>query len=353
MHASVAARRWTVPVAAAVIAGLILPLSLEAQGTNNPAGSTPATQTYGVYVQLAEAVPGSFDETLASVRGGIEGVGWVILAEYDAGVDESKCEFGARVFVIHSPDYAEQVLAFGPRAAFALPLRVAVFEDENGIHVAAVNPLSLTRTVISETEFADQAAAMVAGFEEMMNVEFASGLTMEQYGQMRDRGLIGKTMGIIAGGPFEGKVEKIASAKAEDETVQSMAQKIYAGLQEMAGTEKWQTRPAYLLDLSDHDVMIIGVTGDKIESKSFNIVRSGSDDSRDDLACPGIAYAAAYPVELLIVREDDRVNVLMIDEMFRMKMYFEDAGKMKFAANMKMPGSIENEIRDKVEESLY
>ena len=43
----------------------------------------------------------------------------------------------------------------------------------------------------------------------------------------------------------------------------------------------------------------------------------------------------------------------MIDGMFRMKMYFEDAGKMKFAANMRMPGSIEDEIRDKVEESLY
>ena len=51
--------------------------------------------------------------------------------------------------------------------------------------------------------------------------------------------------------------------------------------------------------------------------------------------------------------EDDRIRIKLIDEMFRMKMYFEDAGKMKFAANMRMPGSIENEIRDKVEESLY
>ena len=31
--------------------------------------------------------------------------------------------------------------------------------------------------------------------------------------------------------------------------------------------------------------------------------------------------------------------------MYRMKMYFEDAGKMKCAASMRMPGSIEDEIR--------
>lgn len=352
MRTSVAVRRWMVPVAVAVIAGLGLPLTLAAQGTNNPAGSQ-GTQTHGVYLQLAEAAPGSFDEVTTAVRAGIGEMGWVVLAEYDAGTDDSKCAYGARVFVVHSPDYAEEVLAFGPRAAFALPLRVAVFEDENGIHVAAVNPQSLTRTVISETEFTAQAAAMVASLEEMMDIEFTTGLTLEQYGQMRDRGLIGKTMGIIAGGPFEGKIEKIASASADEETVQGMAAKIYDGLREMSGTERWQTRPIYLLDLSEHDVMIIGVTGDKIESKSFNIVGAGSDDSRTNLTCPGLAHAAAYPIELVVTLEDDRVNVLMIDEMFRMKMYFEDAGKMKFAANMKMPGSIESEIRDKVEESLY
>ncbi len=30
-----------------------------------------------------------------------------------------------------------------------------------------------------------------------------------------------------------------------------------------------------------------------------------------------------------------------------------DAGKMKFAANMKMPPSLEREMRDKIEDSLY
>ena len=48
----------------------------------------------------------------------------------------------------------------------------------------------------------------------------------------------------------------------------------------------------------------------------------------------------------------DTGELLLIDEMFRMKMYFEDAGKMKFAANMAMPGSIEDELRDLIEEAF-
>jgi hypothetical protein len=34
--------------------------------------------------------------------------------------------------------------------------------------------------------------------------------------------------------------------------------------------------------------------------------------------------------------------------MFRMKMYFENAGRMAFARNMGMPGSIEDELKDKI-----
>ena len=45
------------------------------------------------------------------------------------------------------------------------------------------------------------------------------------------------------------------------------------------------------------------------------------------------------------MRQDGRVRVTLIDEMYRMKMFFEDAGKMKFAANMRIPGSIESELR--------
>jgi hypothetical protein len=121
----------------------------------------------------------------------------------------------------------------------------------------------------------------------------------------------------------------------------------------VAGERRWETRPIYRLDLEAQGIVIIGITGEAMEAKAFGIVRAGGDRERKDFACPGLAHAPAFPVELVLRTDGDRVRVYLIDEMFRMKMYFEDAGKMKFAANMRMPGSIENEIRDKVEESLF
>jgi hypothetical protein len=207
---------------------------------------------------------------------------------------------------------------------------------------------------VAETGFETQSAAALTLLRGIVAGPFADHLIDKQYGQMRDKGLISKTMGIMAGGPFDGKIEKIESIKIEgDADLSSIAAELYAGLEDVAGDRKWQTRPIYLLDFADHNAVLIGITGAPIESRSFSIVGSGGDKSRKDFACAGIDHAAAYPFSVLLTRNGDKVDVLMVDSMFRMKMYFEDAGNMKFAANMRMPGSIENEVRDKIEESLY
>jgi hypothetical protein len=166
--------------------------------------------------------------------------------------------------------------------------------------------------------------------------------------------LIGKTMGIIAGGPFPDKVEEIANVGVGGpDGLAETAQRLYAGLEDLGGSRRWALRPVYQLDLSSHGVIVIGITGEPMEARAFGIVGSGGDDGRKDFACPGIDHAPAFPIELVLRADGDRVRIHIVDEMFRMKMYFEDAGKMKFAANMRMPGSIENEIRDKVEDSLF
>ena len=92
-------------------------------------------------------------------------------------------------------------------------------------------------------------------------------------------------------------------------------------------------------------MVILGVSGAAMESRAYQIVGAGSDDTRDGYRCPGLAYGPAFPVEVVVLRDSGAVRVTLVDEMYRMKLYFEDAGKMKFAANMGMPGSIEDEIR--------
>jgi hypothetical protein len=92
-------------------------------------------------------------------------------------------------------------------------------------------------------------------------------------------------------------------------------------------------------------MVILGVSGAAMEAKAFGIVGAGNDDARSSFSCPGLAYAPAFPVELVIRRDGAQVRVETIDAMFRMKMYFEDAGQMTFARNMLMPGSIADELK--------
>jgi uncharacterized protein (DUF302 family) len=330
----------------ALIAAMLISVAPGAAGSDASTGGN--SETYGTYITLVENAGGSLDEVTAAVGRSIEAAGWEIVVSYDAGVGE--CDYGARVFLIHAPDYAKDVLAHGTVAAFALPLRMAAFEDENGVHVVAVNPQSINRTIVAEEGFESQSAAIV----EAMEAEFPGKVNASEYGQMRSQGLITKTMGVMAGGPFPDKVGEIASVKLEEGSLKDVADRLHRGLEDVADDfGKWEMRPAYRLDLPDNEMAIIGMTGKSMEAKSFEIIGAGPNDARKDFACPGIDHAPAYPIELVIVREDDKAKIYLTDVMFRMKMYFEEAGKMKFAMNMRMPGQIESEIRDKVEESLY
>jgi hypothetical protein len=335
-------RSVVVAMLAAVAAVIVVP----------QAGRAQEGATYGVYAELATAVPGAFDDVVATLRQAAEREGVSILADYRLSSGED-CQYQAHVLALTTDTYADQVAGRGYIAAFALPLRLTVFEDERGINIAAVNPLSLNRTIVAETGFESESQGALDLLKSLLS-DFAAQASDREYGQMRDRGLIAKTMGLIAGGPFEGKVEKIADVDAESVAdLSEVADRLYAGLEKLAGERKWETRPAYRYDLLDHGLILLGYTGAAIEAKAFDIVREGSDKLREDYSCPGVAHAAAFPIEIVMAFEDETVNVYMVDSMFRMKMYFEDAGKMKFAANMRMPPSIEDEIRDKVEDSLF
>jgi hypothetical protein len=70
------------------------------------------------------------------------------------------------------------------------------------------------------------------------------------------------------------------------------------------------------------------------------------------LKCPGIAHAGAYPIEVVVAKDAGSVRVRVVDTMYRMKMFFEDAGKWAFMKNMGMPGSIQDEITAQVRPAL-
>lgn len=297
-----------------------------------------------VYVTLADSVPGSLDEVVTALRTGFTAAGWQVLAAYNGGAGRG-CGYGSRIVAVHAPAYTRALLAHGSRAAFAVTLRFAVFEDEAGTHVAMVNPVSINRTIVAEQGVDDVSQAIVREASRIVAGAAHGVAAHRPYGQVRRRGLIGRTMGIMAGGPFPDKIETVyAASDASPAALTATADRVWAALQ-AGGRGRWQLRGLYRLDLPEHGVVVLGVSGAAMESRAFEIVGAGSDDSRSGYRCPGIAYGPAFPLEVTVQRDSAGVRVTLVDEMYRMKMYFEDAGKMRFAANMGMPGSIEDELR--------
>ncbi len=302
-----------------------------------------------VYLDLADSVVGSLDEITGELRTAFTGAGWDVLAAYSAGAEHRECGFGARVLVVHSPRYAQVVLSHGPAAAFAVPLRLVIFQDEAGSHVAVANPLSVNRTIVAEQGFDGESDSVLREISGIVSQAVHGTPGLRPYGQVRTRGYIGRTMGIMAGGPFLEKIETVAAVRGDSaEQLRRVADQVWRGVRQGGGHGRWQVAGVYRLDLVDQGVVIIGVSGAAMEERAFQIVGAGGDKSRRSFKCPGLAYGAAFPVEVVVMRDQGQIRVTLVDEMYRMKMYFEDAGKMKFALNMGMPGSIEQEIKDLV-----
>lgn len=317
--------RWLTPsciTRASLMTALALPLgSIDATVEGRGPVATPG-EAFGVYIALVEDAGVPFEEAKAALEAAFDGAGLTRVSHHDAGCS---CGSPARVYTLVDEPYTEGLLAHGTLSAFAVPVRVAVYEDERGVHVTSVDPRSINRTIVSEDEVDELSAAMVDRLRTLAESAFPGRAGVRSYGQMRDEGLIGKTMGIIAGGPFEGKIVEIARVDIDDPSeVVEIAERIGTGMRDAGSGWKWELEPVYSIDLSRHGVAMLGVTGTRRESDAFDIVGTGGDETREDLSCPGVDHAAAFPLKLVVVADGDEARVLIVESMFRMKMYFDE-----------------------------
>lgn len=309
-------------------------------------------QNHGVFMRVADPAGGTVAEVSARVEAAVETAGWSLLAAYDAGVEADACTYQARVIVVDWPEHTQVVLSQGAHGAYAAPLRISVFEDELGVHVAAVNPRSMHRTIVAEEGMDEEWGRLADTFRQTLAEAMGETVVEGEFGQKRKKGRIGRTMGIMAGGPFLEKLNHVKTVDAPEGGVAAVAESLFETLSAGAPGSEWGIRPVFVMN-PDPGVAVLGLTGERMEARSYSIVGKGSDKSRSDYACPGLDHAAAYPIEVVLTLEGESIDIHMVDEMFRMKMFFEDAGKMKFARNMGMPGSIEDEVKSLIRAALF
>jgi uncharacterized protein (DUF302 family) len=289
-------------------------------------------EEYGVYVKVTEKVNGTFSEVVKNAEDSLAKDGWHVLASYEAAVPEG-CGFKAHTIVINSPDYAQKIMSHGPRSAFALPLRVGIFTDENGINTSFLNPASLNRTVLGDAVEKDLSISKMRELSNILASAAKGALVNRQTGEIRKKGYVGG----MGGGAFNDKIVEIYR-KGEDRTdFHEIAAKVKEGI--LSNTKGW--RLVYSLELGSNAV-VYGLDKRQTEARAFGIAGEKRESKKNP--CPGIDHAPAFPIEVVVLKEDGMVKVVTLDEMYRMKVYFEDAGNWAFMKNMRMPGQIEREI---------
>ena len=313
------------------------------------ASSAPASPKAGVYQYVIHKAQGTPAEVAAAIAEAAPAAGFEKLALVPVGSPED-CRYTASVVALYQPDYAKKVLTANRKTGpFAIVDRVNVFEDENGVHVSVVNPRSILRTVLMEDEaHLALIEQHLADLRKLILGAVEGEASEQEYGKVRKKGHIGRTMGVMAGGPFDKKVQDVSVVGGEDWTV--MAGRVEEALK--VEGPKWGTSLAYTLELPDFELTVFGTAGTPMDTKSFSIVGAGADGSRNKLACPGLAHAGAYPIEVVVAREGETICTRTVDSMYRMKMYFEDAGKWAFMKNMGMPGSIASETEAQIQTAV-
>ncbi len=181
------------------------------------AGAAPSSPKAGVYQYVLHKAQGTPSEIAAAIAEAAPAAGFEVLGLVPVGSPEG-CGYSAQVVALYQPEYAKKVVAANRRTGpFGIVDRVNVFEDENGVHVSVVNPRSILRTVLMDDKTHSALVEQHLADLRQLVIGAVEGETSEQdYGQMRKKGHIGRTMGVMAGGPFDRKVQEVSVVGGDD-----------------------------------------------------------------------------------------------------------------------------------------
>jgi uncharacterized protein (DUF302 family) len=298
-------------------------------------GAFAAKAEQGAYVKLFSGMKADIGKTTETIKTALTDAGFEVIASYENGVPEG-CNFRAMTVVFTNGDYSSKVLAGGQDKAFGLPHRIGVYEDESGLNVAVVNPIHMNRTFyLNNSKDADAEAELGKIMDALKGV---GNMVMVQAGQIRTEGEIGG----MGGGRFP---DKLIAAATSGKSVADAAKALADGISDKAA---WHSVYTYQ---PNEKVAVVGITNTAAtEGRAFSI--AGDKRSGKNYKFPGLDHAAAFPVEVVVYESGGKTTAHIVVEMWRMKLYFEDAGTWAFMKNMAMPGDIEDEITAAVKAAL-
>ncbi len=263
------------------------------------------------YVLVGSVSNPDHSAVVKSVEGALSG-NFKVLTAYNPGNLKD-----LTVLIVEYKPYFDAIDKVGRYAFYAVPLRVGIQKKGNVNNVMFANPVYLVdafasgksklEKVAENTKKAlEQALSKVKGIQ-VVNKPFGYSTTPDEIGNWQMMGQSIYT--IYEVGPKYGSIDKALEA-------------LNKALEK--GVNGW--KKVYVVKFND--AAVVGISNPKYEKEAFDI--GGAD------------HLCAFPIELVIYKNGE---IKALPEMYRMSIYFMDAGMSAFAAHMSMPGEIDDSIK--------
>jgi hypothetical protein len=304
-------------------------------------------QQYGMFIEAVEANM-EFDAVTEAVEMALNDSDFVLLNAFDASAPEVGADYRSRVFVFHDAAYTDAIGAFaGPHAAAAM-FRINVYEfgPDKLVRVNFVNIETLACVYLFENGI-DQAAhdnllvtaaALNQNVLDLITSNVTGTVLNEQMGAIRSLEELHPYIG-------DGDAQVMVNFSDYAQNYQQGLVATFATFDEAVAfvetnlanaNEGWEL----ITTLDVGNTRLFGVTKGSVEAVSAEIVSDALGASEANPA-PGINHNAAYPIEILVYEINGEFAVAYPAQMWRMMLYYWDAGIGAFVQYQTLPGEFD------------
>jgi hypothetical protein len=337
--------------------------------------SFAADDEHGMFMLTMKNINGDFNQVCEQVKEVIHSSGFNILDTRDVATPDivredgkNLCGFHGKLIIFSSDEYVKMLTSFGNKYLVGSFLRAGVYETNEGIQVIIADPETINRIVFNDLNDEQYKKAVdktlpvkkkIVDALHSLNLGTNVEESREPKRDTEDLRDASKDMFMMVGDMTffedEDQFPVIYSQKNENGTdgLEKLKQTMYSNIKKFQPVKddkeyRWTKNPDTDLNWQitgevyspDKKAVLFGLTRNRTEAVSFYIVSSETDKNK----CPGLDHLTSYPIEVLAMVTDGEITVQTPREMFRMDMYFWDAGMGAFMNHMSMPDILDHSI---------
>ena len=330
---------------------------------------------HGMYMLVVKNIKGDYGSVCDQVKQSVINAGFRILSDRDMTTPDrvkkdqkNLCGYKGKLLVFSSDDYVKILTGFGNKYLAASMLRVGIHETNEGIQIIIADPETINRIIFNDLndDLYNKIVKSTIPYKNKiidalhsMKIGFNVREVREPKRSTEDLREASKDMIMMVGDMTffedEDQFPEIYSQKNDVsiEGLEKLKQKLYNNIKNFTPNQEdkeYRWSKDLKEDLKwkivgevyspDKKAILFGLTRNQTEGVSFYIV---GDETKEN-SCPGLDHLTAYPIEVLLMIKGDKIVVHTPREMFRMDMYFWDAGMAAFTNHMSMPGILDESI---------